>query len=41
MAAPELRLRAPCPGLIALPWERPLADWTAPEVPLRVIAARR
>ncbi|QZT64472.1 DUF4032 domain-containing protein [Mycolicibacterium austroafricanum] len=38
MAAPELRLRAPCPGLIALPWERPLADWTAPEVPLRVIA---
>ena len=38
MAAPELRLRAPCPGLIALPWERPLADWKAPEVPLRVIA---
>ncbi|MGP4057364.1 DUF4032 domain-containing protein [Mycobacterium sp. 4D054] len=38
MAAPELRLRAPRPGLIALPWERPLADWTAPEVPLREIA---
>lgn len=38
MAAPELRLRAPCPGLIALPWDRPLADWAAPEVPLRVIA---
>ncbi|WP_460359136.1 DUF4032 domain-containing protein [Mycobacterium sp. ZZG] len=38
MAAPELRLRAPRPGLIALPWERPLAEWTAPEVPLREIA---
>lgn len=35
MAAPELRLRAPCPGLIALPWDRPLSDWRAPEVPLR------
>ncbi|WP_370330540.1 DUF4032 domain-containing protein [Mycolicibacterium hippocampi] len=38
MAAPELRLRAPCPGLLALPWDRPLADWKAPEVPLREIA---
>lgn len=35
MAAPELRLRAPCPGLLALPWDRPLAEWTSPEVPLR------
>ncbi|MEH3141143.1 MAG: DUF4032 domain-containing protein [Mycobacterium kyogaense] len=35
MAAPELRLRAPCPELLVLPWERPLADWAAPEVPLR------
>ncbi|KWX68707.1 DUF4032 domain-containing protein [Mycobacterium sp. NAZ190054] len=38
MAAPELRLRAPRPGLIALPWERPLADWAVPDVPLRAIA---
>lgn len=35
MAAPELRLRAPRPGLIALPWDRPLAEWSAPGVPLR------
>ncbi|ADT99813.1 DUF4032 domain-containing protein [Mycolicibacterium gilvum] len=38
MAAPELRLRAPRPGLIALPWDRPLADWAAPDVALRDIA---
>ena len=38
MAAPELRLRAPCPGLLALPWDRPLAEWMVPEVPLRDIA---
>jgi len=35
MAAPELRLRASGPQLLALPWERPLALWTAPETPLR------
>ena len=38
MAAPELRLRAPCPGLLALPWDRPLAEWMVPDVPLRDIA---
>ena len=35
MAAPELRLRAPRPGLLALPWEQPLGNWAAPDVPLR------
>lgn len=38
MAAPELRLRAPRPGLLALPWDRPLSDWRGPEVDLREIA---
>ncbi|MBO0677776.1 DUF4032 domain-containing protein [Mycolicibacterium sp. S2-37] len=38
MAVPELRLRAPTPGLIALPWDRPLEEWTAPDVPLRDVA---
>ncbi|MBJ7336821.1 DUF4032 domain-containing protein [Mycolicibacterium sp.] len=38
MAAPELRLRAPAPGLLSLPWERPLAEWVVPEVPLRDMA---
>ncbi|BBG01863.1 MULTISPECIES: DUF4032 domain-containing protein [Pseudonocardia] len=38
MALPELVLRAPCPGLLALPWELPLAEWQATEVPLRDIA---
>ncbi|MEV1296132.1 DUF4032 domain-containing protein [Pseudonocardia sp. NPDC049635] len=38
MALPELVLRAPCPGLLALPWELPLAQWQATEVPLRDIA---
>ncbi|BDX34210.1 LPS kinase [Mycobacterium antarcticum] len=38
MAAPELRLRAPAPGLLSLPWERPLAEWLAPEQPLRDMA---
>ena len=38
MALPELRLRAPCPGLLSLPWERPLAEWQAIEVPLRDVA---
>ena len=35
MAAPELRLRAPYPGLLALPWDLALADWMAPGVALR------
>ena len=37
MAAPELRLRAPCPGLLALPWDRPLAEWQVPEVDVRAL----
>lgn len=35
MTAPDLRLRVPTPGLIALPWERPLAGWDPATVPLR------
>lgn len=38
MAVPEIRLRTPTADLLALPWDRPLAEWTAPEVPLRDIA---
>lgn len=38
MRAPEFRLRAPTPGLLALPWDRPLAEWSVPDVPLRDIA---
>ncbi|MDT5079964.1 MAG: hypothetical protein QOJ80_4601 [Mycobacterium sp.] len=38
MRAPELRLRAPTPGLLGLPWDRPLSDWVVPDVPLRDIA---
>ena len=38
MRPPELRLRAPSPGLLALPWDRPLSEWTVPDVPLRDIA---
>ena len=38
MTAPEFRLRAPTPGLLGLPWDRPLHEWTVPEVPLRDIA---
>jgi Domain of unknown function (DUF4032)/Lipopolysaccharide kinase (Kdo/WaaP) family len=38
MRAPELRLRAPTPGLLGLPWDRPLSQWLVPEVPLRDIA---
>ena len=38
MAAPELRLRTPSPGLLGLPWERPLAEWLVPDVPLRDMA---
>jgi hypothetical protein len=38
MQAPEFRLRTPSPGLLALPWDRPLQEWTVPDVPLRDIA---
>ncbi|HEY5856428.1 MAG TPA: DUF4032 domain-containing protein [Aldersonia sp.] len=38
MAAPELRLRTPTPGLLALPWDLPLEQWAVPDVPLRDIA---
>ena len=38
MRAPELRLRAPTPGLLSLPWDRPLQEWNVPDVPLRDIA---
>ena len=38
MRAPEFRLRAPTPGLLGLPWDRPLEEWTVPDVPLRDIA---
>ncbi|BBY17323.1 DUF4032 domain-containing protein [Mycolicibacterium litorale] len=38
MAVPELRLRTPSAGLLALPWDRPLAQWAVPDVPLRDIA---
>jgi hypothetical protein len=34
----QFRLRAPTPGLLGLPWDRPLHDWTVPDVPLRDIA---
>jgi hypothetical protein len=38
VAAPELRLRTPTPGLLALPWDQPLEQWAVPDVPLRDIA---
>ena len=38
MRPPELRLRAPTPGLLGLPWDRPLFEWVVPDVPLRDIA---
>jgi tRNA A-37 threonylcarbamoyl transferase component Bud32 len=38
MALPEISLRAPTPGLLALPWDTPLAQWAVPEVPLRDVA---
>jgi hypothetical protein len=31
----DLRLRVTSPGLLALPWDRPLGEWDATEVPLR------
>lgn len=33
----DLRLRVASPGLLALPWLEPLAEWDATEVPLRDI----
>ncbi len=33
----DLRLRDPSPGLLTLPWLDPLAEWSAPAVPLRDI----
>jgi hypothetical protein len=33
----DLRLRVASPGLLALPWLEPLADWDATEAPLRDI----
>jgi Domain of unknown function (DUF4032)/Lipopolysaccharide kinase (Kdo/WaaP) family len=38
MRAPEFRLRTTTPGLLGLPWDRPLHEWTVPDVPLRDIA---
>ncbi|MDO3635458.1 DUF4032 domain-containing protein [Mycolicibacterium arseniciresistens] len=35
MRPPELRLRAPTAGLLALPWDLPLVHWKAPDVALR------
>lgn len=35
MTAPDLRLRVPSPGLLALPWDRPLGEWDPAAVPLR------
>ena len=35
MPSPDLRLRVTSPGLLALPWDRPLGEWDATEVPLR------
>src|ERR1044071_8677905 len=32
---PELRLRAPTPGLLALPWDRPRSEGRPPEVARR------
>lgn len=34
----EFKLRTATPGLLALPWDRPLEGWTVPDVPLRDIA---
>lgn len=38
MAVPEIRLRTASPGLLALPWDLPLAEWMMPEVALRDIS---
>jgi hypothetical protein len=34
-SSPDIRLRVTSPGLVALPWDLPLAEWDATEVPLR------
>ncbi len=36
-AFPHLRLRSPTPSLLALPWERPLGDWSAEDLQFRAI----
>jgi len=38
VVAPDLRLRAATPGLLALPWDLPLEQWSVPDVPMRDIA---
>lgn len=38
MRSPEFRLRTTTPGLLGLPWDRPLSEWMVPEVALRDIA---
>ena len=35
MSSPGMRLRVTSPGLVALPWDLPLGEWDATEVPLR------
>lgn len=37
MASLDLRLRVTSPGLLALPWRRPLGDWDVTAVPIRDI----
>ena len=37
MGSLDLRLRGALPGLLALPWLDPLAEWHATEVPFRDI----
>lgn len=37
MTGLDLRLRVASPGLLALPWRRPLADWDVTQVALRDI----
>ncbi len=34
-AVTDLRLRVPSPGLLALPWDKPLAEWTTDDAQLR------
>lgn len=38
MTAPQIRLRSTTPGLLSLPWQDPLGQWSMPEVPLRDVA---
>jgi len=35
--SPAMRLRSPSPGLLALPWLEPLAEWDATEIAMRDI----